>query len=84
MDAFNTFDGAGNTAFDFTLLFEQRILSLLPSLIVLVLALLRLYALRTEPRRVQGRVLQAFKLVRLLHVTLPYVLLTCNTFSARL
>lgn len=62
MGSLNPFDGNAVT-FDFNLLFEQSFLSLLPSIIVLTLALPRLAALRGQRRRIQARALQIFKLV---------------------
>lgn len=50
-------------AFDFTLLFEESILSILPSAILILLAPVRLLALRKRPRIVGGSTLQLVKLV---------------------
>lgn len=66
MDSLHPFEGVGIDVFDFTLNFEQIILSLVPSSTVLILSLLRLYALKTEePLGIQGRLLRTAKLVSL-------------------
>ncbi|KAF6805651.1 ABC multidrug transporter [Colletotrichum sojae] len=59
MGNLHPFEGVEADVFDFTLLFEQSVLSLLPSSAVLMLSLLRLYALRGgEPLGIQGRLLR--------------------------
>jgi ATP-binding cassette subfamily C (CFTR/MRP) protein 1 len=49
--------------FDFTLLFETTILSIAPSLLVLLLATGRLLYLRSKPKLLWARQFQLFKLV---------------------
>ncbi|KAK3635522.1 hypothetical protein LTR56_014689 [Elasticomyces elasticus] len=49
--------------FGFTLLFEQTILSILPSALALLFALARWFALRRRPRLVHGRWFQVLKLI---------------------
>ncbi|KAI1841042.1 hypothetical protein JX266_012761 [Neoarthrinium moseri] len=48
--------------FDFTLLFEESILSILPSALFMILAIIRIAVLRTRKPRVQGRAFQVLKL----------------------
>ncbi|RDW82953.1 hypothetical protein BP5796_04444 [Coleophoma crateriformis] len=50
-------------SFDFTLQFENLILSVLPSVVFLLLALPRIWILRRKPRRVAGSTLQMIKLI---------------------
>ncbi|RDW71555.1 hypothetical protein BP6252_08118 [Coleophoma cylindrospora] len=50
-------------SFDFTLQFENLILSVLPSVVFLLLALPRIWILRRKPRRVAGSTLQIIKLI---------------------
>ena len=49
--------------FDFTLLFEQSILSLVPSVIFLLCALPRAFILDRRPAKVRGRNFRQIKLV---------------------
>lgn len=57
--------------FDFTLLFENTILSILPSLLALLFATGRLFFLRSKPKLLRARRFQLSKLVRddpLMHI----------------
>jgi ATP-binding cassette subfamily C (CFTR/MRP) protein 1 len=49
---------------DFTLLFENTILSMMPSMFVLLLSVARILVLHKKAKLVSGRVLQLSKLVR--------------------
>jgi ATP-binding cassette subfamily C (CFTR/MRP) protein 1 len=65
--SYKTFgDSLGPTlpnGFDFTLLFEDSILSILPSTILLLVLPLRLFALQGKPRKVSKSILHENKLV---------------------
>lgn len=53
----------GKSTFDFTLLFEETILSILPSALLLLLVPPRILRLWSTPRKVTGSYLQAMKIV---------------------
>lgn len=55
----------GRQTFDFTLLFEETILSILPSALLLLLIPSRIGRLWRTPRKVTGSYLQSTKLVSL-------------------
>ncbi|KUJ09415.1 ABC transporter-like protein [Mollisia scopiformis] len=56
---------AGKTTFDFTLLFEESILSILPSALFLLLIPPRIFRLWKTPRKVTGSYLQTTKIILL-------------------
>ena len=60
----NTFGPAEPGGFDFTTLFENTILSILPSSILLLFLPIRLLWLYSQPRKVSGSSLHGNKLVR--------------------
>jgi len=57
--------------FDFTVVFEQSILSILPSALFEVLALARIWQLHRKPAVVSGRKLQFLKSVSILPAKSP-------------
>ena len=65
----NTFgpfvDIPGRDSFDFTLLFEETILSIIPSALLLLLIPLRIIRLWKSPRKVTGSYLQTAKIVNI-------------------
>lgn len=54
--------------FDFTVTFEQSILSILPSALFIVLASIRIYVLIQKSPKVHGRYWQISKVVRIIPV----------------
>lgn len=54
---------AGDRAFDFSLTFEESVLSVVPSALLLLLAPVRLISLQKQPNRVGGKEFQLVKLV---------------------
>lgn len=56
-------DLPGRTTFDFTLLFEETILSILPSALLLLVIPPRILRLWKTPRKVTGSYLQTTKIV---------------------
>lgn len=62
----NSFGPFSECRFDFTLLFEQWILSSVPSFLFLIAASFRLASLYKENQKADGRWLQVLKFVRLL------------------
>lgn len=66
-DRFGPFlQGTGRSLFDFTMLFEETILSILPSALLLLLIPLRLLRLRKAPRKVMSSNFRAIKSVSFL------------------
>ena len=57
----------GKVRFDFTLLFEETILSILPSALFLLLVPPRILSLWRTPRKVTGSYLQTIKIVGFPH-----------------
>lgn len=55
--------GSCRGGFDFSLLFEETILSILPIVLILILVSLRLWQLAQKRRKVEGSSLFLFKLV---------------------
>lgn len=65
----------GKTTFDFTLLFEETILSIGPSALLLILIPPRIFRLWNSPRKVTGSYLQTTKVVSL-YVSSTEIMLT--------
>ena len=62
-DAFGPIVHGCRDSFDFTLLFEQTFLSIAPSSLFIVLAVIRIVYLRRQPRTIAGTRFQVIKIV---------------------
>ena len=71
-------------SFDFTLKFEQTVLSLLPSTLFLLLAMFRLYILRRAGVKVSSSYLSVLKAVRLNRESFNIPGLPCADFNGHL
>jgi hypothetical protein len=74
MDSDNNFGPHRVGVFDFTILFEQSILSLLPTALFLLLVPLRLFVLRNNERATELGTLLWLKLVSILALYLSFFL----------